>query len=117
MSTFTVIFRQRYPSSLPETRHTLVALLLLQVPVIQIASANAQVAGKAEPSQVRDQCPGGLLIDLSPDVRQISYSTSQSDDVDRCFDRAVEAEEERHPDQIEAELNSVDRGSLLWYHS
>lgn len=87
--------------------------LALEVPVVEVASACAEVCCEAEPAKIRRERPAGHLIHLSPNISQVAGDAGQRDDVDRGFDRAVEPEEEWHPDQVQAELDSVQGCALL----
>jgi hypothetical protein len=87
--------------------------LASEVPAVQVPTAGAQIAGKSQPAQVRHKSITGRLINLAPDVDQPSSDTSESHDVGSGFDRAAETEEQRHPDQVQAELDGVESGAVL----
>jgi hypothetical protein len=87
--------------------------LASEVPAVQVPAASAQVAGKSQPAQVRHKSIACGLVNLAPDVDQPSSDTSESHNVGSGFDRAAEAEEQRHPDQVQAELDGVESGAVL----
>lgn len=87
--------------------------LAREVPSVEVATPSAQVRSKSQPSKVRHKRIARPLINLTPDVDQPSGNTSQSHNIDSSLNRAAKAEEQRHPDQVEAELNGVERCALL----
>jgi len=87
--------------------------LVLQVPIIQISHSNRQIRRKAEPSQIWNQAPRSDGINLAPQVRHVSNGSGEGDDVDSGLDGAPGTKEERHPDEVEAELDGVEGGSVL----
>ena len=50
---------------------------------------------------------------MSPDVSQVASNSSQSHNINSSLNGSLGDEEERHPDQIEAELDSVECSALL----
>lgn len=50
---------------------------------------------------------------MAPDICQVSSDTSQRNDVDRGFNRPLEAKEKRRPDEVEGQLDSVEGGTVL----
>ncbi len=78
-----------------------------EVPAVQIPSSGAQVSRKAQPRQIRCECPASNLIHFAPDIRQIAHDSRKSNDIDGSFDGSLKAEEQRHPNQIESELNRI----------
>lgn len=95
------------------------ALLLLplhlaaEVPAVQVPSASAQVRREAEPAQIRDHTPRCRAINSPPQLGQVGIDTHQSDNVSGRLDGALEAEEQRHPGKVEAQLNSVQSCRVL----
>jgi hypothetical protein len=87
--------------------------LASEVPSVQIPAASTQIAGKSQPAQVRNKSIASGLINLAPDVDQPASDTGESHDIGGCFDRATETEEQRHPDQVQAELDGVKSGAVL----
>lgn len=83
-----------------------------EVPTVQVATASTEVAGKGQPAQVRNEGVASTLIHLAPNVDQPASDTCQSNDVDGGFNGAVEAEEQWHPDQVQAELDRVEGGAV-----
>lgn len=79
------------------------------------------IIARHSPTKIRHKRPPSPLVDTSPDPYQVPRQTSQRSNVDCGFNRASEAEEERHPDQVQAELDGVESGALLgesnvlWY--
>jgi hypothetical protein len=103
-------------STTPNTFHNhLLPLrgLASEVPTVQVTTSGAQVAGKSQPAQVGNKSIACGLINLAPDVDQPASDTSESHDIGSRFDRAAEAEEQRHPDQVQAELDRVESGAVL----
>ena len=97
---------------------------LSEIPVVQIATSNlilqlvrfrsqrrkmayAEIRGKTEPGQVGSKQIAANGVDLAPDVCEIPCYTCQGKDVDAGLNRAAQAKEKGHPDEIEAELNRV----------
>lgn len=68
---------------------------------------DTKICSKAEPHQVWSHGPSCDFIYLSPDVGEVASDTGQEDDVSGSFDWALELEEERHPDEVETELDGV----------
>ena len=87
--------------------------LASKVPSVQVPAASTEVAGKGQPTQVRNKSVTRGLINLAPDVDQPASDTGESHDIRGRFDRAAEAEEQRHPDQVQAELDGVESGAVL----
>lgn len=79
----------------------------------QRKSTYTEVGCKAQPPKVRSKEPCGHSVYLGPDVRQVAGDAGQRDDVDCCFNRSVEAEEQRHPQEVETELNGVQGCAVL----
>lgn len=73
-----------------------------------MTNTSAQIRRKAEPGQVWHLAPGGDLVDAGPEVRQIAVYANEGQDVNRGCDGAAGAEEERHPGEVEGELDGVD---------
>lgn len=88
-------------------------LLILHVPVIQVPDTRTQVRRESQPSEVGDQGSRGDGINLSPYIRQVSSDTSESNDVNGGFDGTFGPEKERHPDQVQAELDGVQRRAVF----
>jgi hypothetical protein len=87
--------------------------LASEIPAVQVPAAGAQVAGKSQPAQVRHKSVTRGLINLAPDIDQPASDAGESHNIGGRFDRAAEAEEQRHPDQVEAELDGVESGAVL----
>jgi hypothetical protein len=105
--------------------------LASSVPVVQVSNAGAKVGRESptitsqhsfnppateqhlQPTQIRSQSPTSNGINLSPDISQVSSDSSQSNDVNSSLNGSLGNEEEWHPDQVETELNCVERGSLF----
>lgn len=87
--------------------------LASEVPTVQVTAASAQIAGKSQPAQVGNKSVARGLVNLAPDVDQPASDTSESHDIGSRFDRTTEAEEQRHPDQVQAELDGVESGAVL----
>ena len=98
---------------LPVSRH-LAALgsLASEVPVVKVSTASTQVRSKSQPAQVRHKSIASSLIDLAPDVDEPSGETGERNDIRGGFDGTAEAEEQRHPDQVQAELDGVEGGAV-----
>ena len=90
-----------------------IGLLVRKVPAVQVARGGAQVGREAQPGQIRAQTPGRDGVDAGPDVGQVGGDAGEGDDVGGGLDGALEAEEEGHPDEVEAELDGEERRSLL----
>ena len=88
-------------------------LFVLQVPVIQIANSRADVSGEAQPAKIWGHAPPSDTVDRPPEVGQIGISAEESDDVNGGFDWSLGDEEERHPGQVQAKLDSVQGCALL----
>jgi len=84
-----------------------------EVPTVQVPTASAQIAGKSQPTQVGNKSVTRGLINLTPDVDQPASDTGKGHDIGSRFDRAAEAEEQRHPDQVQTELDGVESGAVL----
>lgn len=76
-------------------------LLAGKVPVIEIASAGAQVRRKAEPDQVGCLAPSGAGIDPAPEIGDVPVEANEGKDVDGCLNGALRDEEERHPGEVD----------------
>jgi hypothetical protein len=83
-----------------------------EVPSVQIPTASTEVAGESQPAQVRHKSVTRSLINLAPDVDQPASDTSKSHNIGGGFNRTAEAEEQRHPDQVQAELDGVESGAV-----
>lgn len=99
--------------SLQISRH-LAALgsLASEVPVVEVSTASTQVRRESQPAQVGDEGVASSLINLAPDVDEPASEASKGDNISSGFDRAAEAEEQWHPDQVEAELDGVEGGAV-----
>jgi hypothetical protein len=86
--------------------------LASKVPSVQVPAASTEVAGESQPAQVRNKSVTRRLVNLAPDVNQPASDTGESHDIGSRFDRAAEAEEQRHPDQVQAELDGVESGAV-----
>ena len=87
--------------------------LASEIPPVEVPTASAQVARESQPAQVRHESIACSLINLTPDVDQPASDTSESHDISGRFNWATEAEEQRHPDQVQAELDRVESGAVL----
>lgn len=76
-------------------------------------NTHTEVGCKTQPSEIRRDGPSSGTVDLRPDVGQVSCRCCQCSDVGRRFNRTLRDEEERHPDQIQPELNGVEGRALL----
>lgn len=96
------------------SRRRLAALgsLASEVPVVKVSTSSTQVRGESQPAQVRHKSITGSLIDLAPDVDQPSSEASQGDNICGGFNGTAEAEEQGHPDQVQAELDGVEGGAV-----
>jgi hypothetical protein len=97
----------------PLPRGTSLNLLIRNIPIIQIPDPSAQVSSEAQPSEIWCKGPCGNGINLAPDVGEVAGDAGQSDDVDGGFDGALGDEEERHPEEVEAELDGVEGCALF----
>jgi hypothetical protein len=97
----------------PLPRRTSRNLLIRNIPVIQIPDARAQIRSESKPSEIRHQSPSSNGINLAPDVGQVAGDAGQGNDVDGGFDGSLGDEEERHPEEVEAELYGVEGCALL----
>ncbi len=88
-------------------------LLALEVPVVQVSCPSTQVRREAQPAQVWHQSPSRDFIHLSPDIREIANDACKRDDVHSGFDGPFHPEEQRHPYQVEGELNCVECCAVL----
>lgn len=88
-------------------------LLVAKVPVVQVTSSRTQVSSEAEPANVWSKRPSCDLVNLAPDVCHITGEACQRYNIYGGFDRTLKAEEQRHPDEIQAELDGVESGTLL----
>lgn len=52
-------------------------------------------------------------IDGTPKIGKVSVEGDEGDDVSRGFDGAFEAEEERHPSEVEGELRRINGHGML----
>ena len=86
--------------------------LASEVPVVEISTASTQVRGKSQPTKVRHKSITSSLIDLAPDVDEPSGETGERNDIRGGFDGTAEAEEQRHPNQVQAELDGVEGGAV-----
>lgn len=104
---------QRLMTISPMCRH-LAALgsLASEIPVVKVSTSSAQVRGEGQPAQVRHEGIASSLIYLAPDVDEPSGETSQRNDIRSGFDGTAEAEEQWHPDQVQAELDGVKSGAV-----
>lgn len=102
-----------YISSHLSPRHlTTLRSLASKVPAIEIPTPSTQITRKRQPAQVRHKRIARSLIDLAPKIYQPTRNTSQRHNISSRFDRAAEAEEQRHPDQVQAELDGVEGGAV-----
>lgn len=76
-------------------------------------STYGKVRCEGQPAKVWDQGPTRYWVNLTPDVDQVPGYAGQKGDVGHGFDGTLEAEEERHPDEVEAELDGVEGCTLL----
>jgi len=90
-----------------------VDLLISSVPVVEIPDTSTEIGGITQPSQVWSQSPASNLVDLAPDVGQVSDGTGKCNDVNSGFNWALGDEEERHPEEVETELDSVESRAVL----
>jgi len=88
-------------------------LLIRQIPVVQMSHSSSQISRESQPSQVWSKSPPSNGINLSPYICQVADCACESDDVDESFDGALGDKEEGHPDEIEAQLDGVEGGTLL----
>lgn len=86
--------------------------LASEVPVVEVATAGAQVRGKGQPAQVGHKSVAGSLVDLAPDGNEPSNNAGERDDVSCGLDGTTETEEKRRPDQIQTELDGVEGGAV-----
>lgn len=98
----------------PQSSRHLAALssLASEVPVVKVSTTSAQIRGEGQPAQVRHKGITGSLVDLAPDVDEPSGQTGERNDVRSGLNRTAEAEEQRHPDQIQAELDGIEGGAV-----
>ena len=87
--------------------------LARKVPVIEVAGSCAQVRSEAEPADIWYQAPTRDPVQSTPYIRQISRDPSERDNVHGRLDGSTKPEEERHPDQVQSQLNRVQCCSLL----
>jgi hypothetical protein len=97
----------------PLPRGTRLNLLIRNIPIIQIPHPSAQVSSEAQPAEIWCKSPCGNGINLAPDVGEVAGDAGQGDDVDGGFDGALGDEEERHPEEVEAELDGVEGCALF----
>jgi hypothetical protein len=94
-------------------RLRLLWLLSVEIPIVQVSASRTQVRRKAQPAEIGDQSPARTLVDLAPDVGEVAVEADKSKNITSGFDGAAKAEEEGHPDEVQAELDGVEGGSLL----
>lgn len=68
-------------------------LLVVEIPVVQVATSCRQIRRKAEPTQVRHQCPASYLVYLPPYICEVSDSAGQRDNINSGFYGSLEVEE------------------------
>jgi len=86
--------------------------LASEVPVVQVSTTGTQVRGEGQPAQVGHKSIASSLIDLAPDVDEPSGETGERNDIGSGFDGTTEAEEQRHPNQVQTELDGVEGGAV-----
>ena len=90
-----------------------IRLLVGKVPTLEVPRPRAQIRREPQPTQVGRQTPRRERVDAGPDVGQVGGRAGQDDDVRCSLDGPFEAEEEGHPDEVEAELEGEEGGALL----
>lgn len=88
-------------------------LFILKAPPIQIPGPNTQICRETQPPKVRSKAPSRNLVNLSPNVRHVADRAGESKDVDGSGNGCFIAEEERHPDEVERELDRVECCAVL----
>lgn len=91
----------------------LLEVLVLKAPSVQITSPGAEVSREAQPAEIRHHAVGGDPVDRPPDARQVDVQPQKRDNINGSLDGALQAEEEWHPRQVEAELDGVQRRGVL----
>ena len=97
----------------PLPRGTRLNLLVRNIPIIQIAHSSAQISSEAQPAEIWCKSPCSDGINLAPDVGEVAGDAGQGDDVDGGFDGTLGDEEERHPEEVEAQLDGVEGCALF----
>ena len=86
---------------------------LAQVPAVQVAGSRRQVRRESEPGHVGGQKPTGDLVDLgTPEPGQVAVDADEGGDVQGREDGPPQPEEERHPGQVQAQLDCVQGCAL-----
>lgn len=88
-------------------------MFILEIPAVELSYTNAQICGKAEPTQIRSEKPSSNVINLAPDINQISDQSCKCDYVNSGCHRASIGEKERHKELIETQLNSIEGCAML----
>lgn len=78
-----------------------------------MGDAYTKIGCKAKPGQVRREQPATCWVDLSPDVGKVRNGTAEGENVNCSSNRAVQAEVERSPQEIQGKLDGVKRSSML----
>lgn len=82
--------------------------LSLKIPIIEYTNAKVEVGRESQPSKVWRQAPRSHSVNLRPHVGKISDSSAQSQDIDGSGLWLLQAEEEGHPEVVEAKLDGVE---------
>lgn len=87
--------------------------LALEVPVVQVAATCRQIGCETKPAEVGNKSPRSDFVDLAPNVGKVSGDASKSNDINGSSNRALQGEEEGHPDEVKTELDGVKSCALL----
>lgn len=87
--------------------------LIGQIPVAQVSDADREVGAKSEPGDIWHQTPARDTVNRTPEIGQVAINADQGHKIGGRLGGSPGDEEQRHPRQIQAELDGVQRRAVL----
>ena len=74
---------------------------------------NTQVRSEPQPSDIRNLTQSSNTVNGAPKICKVAVQSQKCDDIHTRLDGTLRHEEERHPDQIEAQLDRVESHAVF----